>query len=132
MTTDVHQQRQAARPFDGRRCINCGVRLYEGEVARLVDGAWKRVRFASNATRTGRRADRSAVANQTKPKRHERDAADWEWGIGTADLAIFRSVALGSNPLIARRALVGRGWIEPDADDFVKLALGDSDKRAKP
>lgn len=34
MTTDVHQQRQSARPVTGRRCINCGVRLWDGEVAR--------------------------------------------------------------------------------------------------
>ena len=43
MPTDVHQQRQAARPFVGRRCMNCGVRLYEGECARLIEGSWKRV-----------------------------------------------------------------------------------------
>jgi hypothetical protein len=43
MTTDVHQQRQAARPFAGRRCINCGVRLHEGESARWFAGQWKRV-----------------------------------------------------------------------------------------
>ena len=38
MTTDVHQQRQKARPFDGRRCLSCGVHLYEGEVARPAKG----------------------------------------------------------------------------------------------
>jgi hypothetical protein len=43
MTTDVHQQRQEPRPFKGRRCLSCGVRLYEGECARLVDGKWERV-----------------------------------------------------------------------------------------
>jgi len=37
MTTDVHQQRQEARPFKG-------VRLFEGEVARpLAEGGFTRV-----------------------------------------------------------------------------------------
>src|SRR5450756_3232660 len=43
LTTDVHQQRQKARPFEGRRCVNCHVALFEGECARLVGGVWERV-----------------------------------------------------------------------------------------
>lgn len=43
MTTDVHQQRQEPRPFKGRRCMDCGVRLYEGEVARKTATGWIRV-----------------------------------------------------------------------------------------
>ena len=42
MTLDVHQQRQKARPFDGRRCLSCGARLYAGEVAREVNSSWAR------------------------------------------------------------------------------------------
>jgi hypothetical protein len=43
VTTDVHQQRQEARPVrPKRRCMSCGVALYEGEVARQTKAGWIR------------------------------------------------------------------------------------------
>jgi hypothetical protein len=55
MTTDVHQQRQAGRPTRGtRRCTNCGVRLWDGEVARPTkDGGFTRMDVCINCDVNG-------------------------------------------------------------------------------
>lgn len=54
MTTDVHQQRQKSRPAYGRRhCMNCGVVLWEGEVARHFDGGFIRADVCINCDVNG-------------------------------------------------------------------------------